>query len=299
MKPPRKSPLSFGVRLLPIFVVCLANPLWAKCPTYSVQVRGKIACSFEPDDEVLATLIFFDHQSEASGETSLDVQGAMFSGRVAFDTYSSPGFFHADKCHRRPQSLLVRLIRADGVEKDRTSLAIPTDFFYDAERGEYTAKSEVTLHGQCQAPSVSSRSSWRRLDAGPFSILAPPGWEFHQLAGFDSYVGEFVGDGIALLFDFGEHSSGYLKEANKPAYAIAHESVGGFPAKIASPRTPGHGLTAAYFHNVGHPNGLCLWGKDLTSPQQELVLEIFETIRFGGPMPRYVIPPPPPPKNAP
>jgi CTP:molybdopterin cytidylyltransferase MocA len=118
------------------------------------------------------------------------------------------------------------------------------------------------------------------------------------LAGFDSYVGEFVGDGIALLFDFGEHSGGYVKEAKKPAYAIAHESVGGFPAKIVSPRTPGHGLTATYFHNVGHSNGLCLWGKDLTSPQQELVLKIFETIRFGGDVPRYVIPPPPPAKNA-
>lgn len=32
-------------------------------------------------------------------------------------------------------------------------------------------------------------SSWRKLDAGPFSISAPPGWEFHQLAGVDSYVG--------------------------------------------------------------------------------------------------------------
>jgi hypothetical protein len=246
---------------------------------------------------VLATLIFFDHQPESSGGTSIDVQGAVFSGRVAFDTYSSSGFFHADKCHRRPKSLLIRLIRADGVEKDRTSLKVPSDFFYDSERGEYTAKSEVTLHGQCRAPSVSSRSSWRKLDAGPFSISAPPGWEFHQLAGVDSYVGEFVGDGVSLFFDFGGYTRN-LKEARKPAYLIAHASVDGFPAKIVSPRTPGHGVTAVYFHNVGHSNGLCLWGEDLTSPQQELVLKIFETLRFGGPMPRYVIPPPPP-KNAP
>jgi hypothetical protein len=80
-------------------------------------------------------------------------------------------------------------IKAEGFEKDRTSLKTPRDFFYDHERGEYTAKSDGTLHGQCQAPSVSSRSSWRKLDAGPFSISAPPGWEFHQLAGVDSYVG--------------------------------------------------------------------------------------------------------------
>jgi hypothetical protein len=298
MKPSRKSALKLRLRLLFTVLISLANPLWAKCPTYSVKVRGKIECFFEPEDKVLATLIFFDHQPESSGEISVDVQGAMFSGRVAFDTYSSSGFFHADKCHRRPKSLLVRLIRADGVEKDRTSLKMPADFFYDQERGEYTAKSDVTLHGQCQAPSVSFRNSWSKLDAGPFSISAPPGWEFHRLLGVDSYVGEFVGDGIALRFDFGQHSSGYLQDANKPAYLIARESIGGFSAKIVSPRTPGHGLTAVYFHSVGHSTGLCLWGKDLTSPQQELVLKIFETIRFGGAVPRYVIPPPPPPKHA-
>jgi len=296
MKPSRTSALNLGARLLSIFLICLANPLWAKCPTYSVQVRGKIDCFFEPDDKVLATLIFFDHQPDASGETSIDVQGAMFSGRMAFDTYSSSGLFGGDKCHRRPKSLLVRLIKADGVEKDRTSLKIPSDFFYDHERGEYTAKSDVTLHGQCQAPSLSSRSSWRKVDAGPFSISAPPGWEFHQLTGVDSYVGEFLGDGVALRFDFGGYSND-LKDAKKPAYVIAHESIGGFPAKIVSPRTSGHGLTAVYFHNVGDSNGLCLWGKDLTTTQQELTLKIFQTIRFGGAAPRYVNPPPPP-KNA-
>lgn len=297
MKPSRNSALNLRGRLLSVFLICLANPLWAKCPTDSVQVRGKIECFFEPDERVLATLIFFDQQPETTRETSIDVQGAMFSDRIAFDTYSSSGLFSGAKCHRRPKSLLVRLIGADGVEKDRTSLKIPSDFFYDRERGEYTAKSGITLHGRCQAPSVSSRSSWHKVEAGAFSLFAPLGWEFHQLQGVDSYVGEFVGDGVALTFDFGQYSSP-LNEAKEPAYVVAHESIGGVPAKIVSPRTPGQGLTAVYFHNVDHTNGLCLWGKDLTSPQQELVLKIFETIRFGGAVPRYVNPPPPS-KNAP
>jgi hypothetical protein len=52
---------------------------------------------------------------------------------------------------------------------------------------------------------------WQKLDAGPFSILAPAGWEFHQLQGIDSFVGEFAGDGVVLTFDFGRYSSGYFK----------------------------------------------------------------------------------------
>jgi len=137
-------------------------------------------------------------------------------------------------------------------------------------------------------------TGWHKVDAGPFSILAPPGWEFHQLTGVDSYVGEFVGDGVALRFDFGGYSNSLEKE-KKPAYVVVHESIGRFRAKVVSPRTPGHGITGVYFRNVGLSNALCLFGQDLTSTQQELALKIFETIRFGGPLPRYVIPPPPPP----
>jgi hypothetical protein len=167
-----------------------------------------------------------------------------------------------------------------------------------------SAHSHAQVHppqptGQESLTTITAPANWYKVDAGPFSILAPSGWEFHQLPGVDSYVGEFVGDGVELHFDFGEYANGYLKNTKKPAYGIAHESIGGFPAKIVSPRTLGNGLTAVYFRNVGHSNGLCLWGKDLTSAQQELALKIFETIRFGGEMPRYVIPPPPPsPKNA-
>jgi hypothetical protein len=81
-------------------------------------------------------------------------------------------------------------------------------------------------------------TEWHKVDAGPFSLFAPLGWEFHQLTGIDSYVGEFVGDGVALRFDFGGYSSGYIKKFKKPAYVIAREFIHGFPAKVVSPRTP-------------------------------------------------------------
>src|SRR6266852_2829191 len=144
--------------------------------------------------------------------------------------------------------------------------------------------------------AAEAPTDWHKVDAGPFSLFAPLGWEFHQLAGFDSYVGEFVGDGVALRFDFGGYSSP-LKEEKKPAYAVIHKSIGGRRAKVVSPGTPGHGITGVYFRNVGDSNALCLWGKDLTSAQQELVLKIFDTLRFGGSMPRYLIPPPPHPHS--
>jgi hypothetical protein len=99
---------------------------------------------------------------------------------------------------------------------------------------------------------------------------------------------------VVLNFDFG-HYSNPLNEAKEPKYIIAHESIGGFPAKIVSPKTPGQGITGIYFAKVFGSKKLCLYGQNLTSTQQELALQIFETIRFGRTVPPVI---PPPAKNA-
>ena len=88
-----------------------------------------------------------------------------------------------------------------------------------------------------------------------------------------------------------------MEEEKKPAQVVIHKPIGGRLAKVVSPRTPGHGTTGVYFRNVGDSNALTLFGQDLTCTQQELALKMFETLRFGGPVPRYVAPPPPPAKN--
>lgn len=99
-----------------------------------------------------------------------------------------------------------------------------------------------------------------QLDAGPFSISAPLGWEFHQRTGVDSYVGKLVGNGVTLTFDFGRYSA-ELRNAKKPAYSVAKKSIGGRTAKVVRPRTPGNGVTGMYVRLDRH-DALCLWGKD-------------------------------------
>jgi hypothetical protein len=147
MKPCRAA----GFIFVSAFLAFLASPLPAKCPTYTVEIRGRIECSFKPDDKVLATLIFVDHQPEATGEeTAIDIHSGTFDGRVAFHTYSSSNPLAGDVCNRRPKSALIRLIQADGIEKERASLKIPNDFNYDKKEGEYTVRSDVILHGWCE-----------------------------------------------------------------------------------------------------------------------------------------------------
>lgn len=84
----------------------------------------------------------------------------------------------------------------------------------------------LTSHNS-QGNPQSATAAWMKVDAGPFSIFAPWGWEFHQLEGVDSFVGEFIGDGVTLEFDFGKYSNP-LKEERKPAYVVVHKSIGGF-----------------------------------------------------------------------
>ena len=151
MKLYRQAGCNWGLVLMVLAAgLCfLANPIQAKCPTYSVQIHGRIECSFKPDDRVVMTLLFSGHKSEVPAkETVMDIQDATFGGRVAFSTYSSSGQLSGDRCRRNPEGVLIRLMEADGTERDRKLLKISTDFSFD-EKGDYTARLDAVLHGQC------------------------------------------------------------------------------------------------------------------------------------------------------
>jgi len=152
MKLPRRGPINLWVISLSVIFLCFVTQFWAKCPTAYVEIRGKVQCSFKADDKVLVTLIFHDRQLEASGEeAAFDIHGDTFSGRIAFKTYSSSSLASGDKCNRRPEKVLIRLLETDGTEKDRTLLIMAHDFNYDKEQGDFTLKSDATLHGWCQS----------------------------------------------------------------------------------------------------------------------------------------------------
>ncbi len=156
--------------------------------------------------------------------------------------------------------------------------------------GTLTVACAYHAHEQ-QATDAAVPSGWSKVDAVAFSVFAPSSWQFRQLQGIDSYVGEFTGDGIVLKFDFGRYSNP-LQEEKEPAYVVVYKSVGGLSAKIVNPKLPGHGVTGIYFPRAFGSNKLSLFGQDLTSIQQELVLRIFGTIRFGNAVPPFVVPPP-------
>jgi len=118
----------------------------------TAEVRGRVQCSFKPDYKVLVTLIFKKAQIEGSAEeTALDIRQGSFRGRIGFHTFVSYNPLTGDhECSRRPISVIVRVITAEGEEWDRKVLKFPNDFTYDENLGEYTLKSALVLKGWCK-----------------------------------------------------------------------------------------------------------------------------------------------------
>ena len=159
MKPFRDAAFNLGTVLLSVVLLSQASPLWAKCAINSVRVRGKVQCIFKPDYKVLITLIYSDHQREASGEeTALDLHDGSFNGVVAFTTFVSYNPLTGHNCGRRPKGVLVRLIAADGTEWDRKELKIANAFGYDEEQGQYAVRTGLILHGWCEPKCADTPS---------------------------------------------------------------------------------------------------------------------------------------------
>jgi len=161
MKPSRNVLFNTGMVLLSVFLISQASTLWAKCAANFVPVHGKVQCTFKPDYKVLVTLIYSDHQKEASGEeTALDIHDGSFDGVVAFTTFISYNAFTGHhNCGRRPRGVLVRFIAANGTEWDRKELKIADAFGYDGKQGQYVIQSDLILHGWCESSCVETRST--------------------------------------------------------------------------------------------------------------------------------------------
>ena len=146
---------------------------------------------------------------------------------------------------------------------------------------------------------AKASAEWRLVDVpgwpnqAGFSLRLPPGWEQHELNGTDSYIagvvvvgdayiGEVVGDGARLLFDYGG-STWNLAPSDDPArtYAMGYENISGVRARLLISMNPGAGYTGAFFHQLGGPN-LHLVGEDLTLEQQRIAVAVFRSIHFLG-----------------
>ena len=115
-----------------------------------------------------------------------------------------------------------------------------------------------------------------------FSLRLPTGWELRETQPLDSYVGELVGDGVKLRFDYGRFSPS-LDSASDPEhmYVLRYEAIGGYEAKLVIPLDASGRLTGVHFRAIDGLR-LTLWGENLTPDQQRTALAILRTIRSSN-----------------
>lgn len=123
-----------------------------------------------------------------------------------------------------------------------------------------------------------AQPDWQVVDAGPFTVSLPQEWQFNKLQGIDSQIGEFVGDGARLSFDFGWYSNPGADDDDENHF-VNYEMINGRKAKLVTPKSGGT-ITGVYFRNLESRNSLSISGENLTPAQQETALAIFRTIQI-------------------
>ena len=133
-------------------------------------------------------------------------------------------------------------------------------------------------------PDAQPSPDWTLSDvsssgsSGGFSIMLPPDWEMMELQGIYSLVGEMVGDGVQLMYDYGDFTTN-LDSANlDDSHTIFREVIGGLEARILVPTFGTEGTIGVFFESLGGAR-FSLSGEDLTPEQQRMAVAVFRGIK--------------------
>ena len=207
---------------------------------------------------------------------------------IAFTTPFHGGMDCGDGIAVRLQEPLGDRIVVDGHTGQRVRVTRPIP--YPAEETRPAADWRVV-----KGPEWPSRPA--------FSLQLPTGWDLIVLEGLGPHpgkvVGEVVGDGARLEFDFGGRRRSLSPTSGPPLdYGLGYEEIGGVGANLLVSMDPGAGYTGAFFHQKYGPNFHIL-GEGLTPEQQRIAVTVFRSIRLPLPEPGDIVDEDPPPPEAP
>jgi hypothetical protein len=80
----------------------------------------------------------------------------------------------------------------------------------------------------------ASGDPWQRIDAGPFSFLAPADMTRTPRRGIDSLVAEYENQDCRLSFDYGIYSNSLRELAGRPEFAEEEAEIDGRAARLVS-----------------------------------------------------------------
>jgi hypothetical protein len=139
-------------------------------------------------------------------------------------------------------------------------------------------------------PEEAARLGWGQLDAGPvLTLSAPPGTNFRQEPGADSYLGVFTGPGFRLYLDFGAYSDPLENGTEHIIDSAEKVLIDGHPGRLVTGRWRAGGNRYPEFIGV-HVTGLgrtavgelsaTLSGEASDGAARTIIRDMFQSIRF-------------------
>ncbi len=113
------------------------------------------------------------------------------------------------------------------------ALAVLLAFASFPQRSAAQTGDRPTQRDPCQMAKVDT-ATWKRVDAGPFSILIPPGYKRRSAQGIDSLVGRWeAGERRIIEFDWGAFSND-LSRVRMVLKDVAEcqQPIGGYSARL-------------------------------------------------------------------
>lgn len=134
----------------------------------------------------------------------------------------------------------------------------------------------------------SLEGGWKTIDAeGKFSFDLPQSMNKKEVRPLDSFVQQYVGDGMLVIFDYGWFSDPLNRYESEPEYWREQKKVGGFDATLITYKPDGDlgkyyaGIAFRNIKNDGiQPNHLTMSVLYNNSEDKNTAIKILESIRF-------------------
>jgi hypothetical protein len=123
--------------------------------------------------------------------------------------------------------------------------------------------------------------------AGRIEFTIPGAMDEVGVAGIDSVVGQWESAELSLLLDYGT-STNSLGYTSKVGYRLTVLTINDRKAIVERFEDPQADVarpyvTAVYFEDAGDGNRLTMFGRAATEADQDLLLDIYKTLKFKDP----------------
>ncbi len=137
--------------------------------------------------------------------------------------------------------------------------------------------------GSCNTDDTSEPSS---IEIRNYKLNFPTTFTLEEIQGIDSYVGYIKGSGITLTFDYGWYTSAYTG-LSPEEYLVTEDEIQGHYRQIVKPVNSENNYTNLHIYkisdtinNEGGYNSLSVYTNNLNSSQQQMIVEVFNTIEI-------------------